>query len=350
MNYGLIIPKIETREEGAEHVLGSAGLPGAIINPSGDWLSSLPDREPQSKYGVETQACTVYGTLSALEALIFFMTGIKVNYSDRYVANVAKNRGILNPYGGADPHKIAELLRTITGNLREERAPWSADLTTVDEYYGIVGKELANLMLEGAAWYKEWKLEHEWIFLGGTPQEKRKKIQDALKKGTVCVSVAAWFEKNGLYYKPAGSGDNHWTMLAQANGDNPYKDFDSYDTYVKDLDPLFDFEIAKVYYLTPVKKTHLFLKNLGFQMTDPEVAELQKALVSLGYLIPHAVTNVFGIETRDALWHFQLYCGISDDGTHFGPRTRQTLNTILNPDAPFGGSFLTYLQSLFSGT
>lgn len=341
MNYGLIIPKIETHEEGVNHVLGAAGLTEPIINESGDWTSWLPDREPQSKNGIETQACTVYGTLTALEELIYKITGVKVNYSDRYVANVAKNRGILNPYGGADPHRIAELIRTITGNLAEGRCPWTDDVKSTDDYYNIVGQELANLMSEGYQWYKEWTLHHKWVFTGGTPQEKRDKLNDARKRGTVCVSVAAWYEKDGLYYKPEGTTDNHWV--------NNFKDariLDSYDMYEKDLDPLYDFSLAKVYFLTPAP----FLKNLYFQMMDKEVARLQTALTTLKYPIPHAVTNVYGVETRGAVASFQRDNGIVDDGSHFGPRTRYALNTKLNPAAFLGGDVWTYIASLFSGT
>lgn len=345
-SYGLVIPKIETRLEGAEHTLGSIGAP--IINAEGNWIPYLPDREPQSKNGVETQACTVYGTLSALETLVFFHTGKQVNYSDRYIANVAKNRGILDPHGGADPHKIAELIREISGNLREERCAWTADLDTVDKYYSLVGRELADLMLEGTEWYKEWELKHLWVWSGNpTPAQKRELIQEALKRGTVCTSVYAWNAQGPIYVKPQGAGDNHWQMTAQAKGNEPYDDFDSYDTYLKRLDPLFDFSLAKVYYLTPV--AHLFLKNLGWQMTDPEVMELQKALLQLGYTIPHAVTSVYGNETRNALFKFQLDHSIADDGSHFGPRTRQAMNTVLNPSAPFGGSLITYILSFFSG-
>ncbi len=348
MNYGLILPeKIETREEGAQHILGASTVPGRVINPSGDYLQAVPDREPQSKDGVETQACTVYGTLSALETLILYKTGIKVNYSDRYVANVAKNRGILDPYGGADPHKIAELIRTITGNLREDRCPWTGDIRSTDDYYNIVGQELATLMSEGPAWYKEWTMNHAWVFTGGTPQEKRTKIQDALTKGTVCVSGYAWSEQTDVYVKPPGTTDNHWFQIISAIAEKPYIAFDSYDTYLKNLDPLFDFSLAKVYFLTPA---HLFQKNLYYNQVDTEVTHLQTALISLGYVIPHAVTSTYGTETKGTVWRFQLDHGIEgNEGMNVGPRTRYEINKAINPSALFGGDILTALQALFSG-
>ena len=343
-NYGLILPeKIETREEGAEHVLGGTDRP--IINPSGSYMNNLTDAEPQSKNGVETFACTVYNSLSAIEDIIYFLTGIKVNYADKVVANLAARSGILNPKLGADPHKILELIRTISGLTDESRYPWTADITTNEQYYGM-GDELFKAIKEGQPWYKEWKLEHEWLWTGNpTPQEKRRLIQEALKRGIVCVAVDAWNKRGDVYVKLRS--ENHWTGVRKADGMEPYRIRDSYDTFDKDLDPLYDFAIAKVIYLTPVP--HLFLKNLGFQMMDEEVRHLQKALVSLNYLIPHAVTNVYGTETRSAVMAFQRDSGISDDGSHFGPRTRLALNQKLNPTAFLGGSFATWFAALFSG-
>lgn len=343
-NYGLIIPDIITREQGAEH-LGAVG-DKPTINPSGIW--PLPDREPQNKNGVETFACTVYGMLSALESLILLKTGIKVNYADRYVANVAKNRGVLDPRQGADPHKIAELIREITGNIREDRAPWGDDVKSTADYYNIVGQQLATLMLEGTAWYKEWKLEHKWVYVGGTPEQKRFALKDALIKGPVCVSVDAWSKQGDLYVKLRG--ENHWTMLTSAIDDKPYRVFDSYDNYEKDLDPLYDFSIAKVYYLTPVTPApRPFLKNLVLMQTDPEVARLQEALVGLGYPIPGATTNFYGAGTKEAVGHFQRNNGIvGDNGMHFGPLSRLKMNKALQPNLTAGGSVWTFIQSLFS--
>lgn len=349
-NYGLILPeKIETREEGAEHVLGASTVPGKVINSDGDWMLYLPDREPQSKNGVETYACTVFNTLSAIETVIYKATGVKVNYADRYVANVAKNRGILDPYVGADPHKILEMIRTISGNIIEGRCAWTDDVTTTDKYYNIVGQELANLMTEGAEWYKEWRINHYWLWTGNpTPQQKRALIKDALTKGTVCASVYAWVQQGDIYIKPDGVGENHWTMIARAEGDLPYKNFDSYDNFVKDLDPLYNFGLAKVIIVT--RPVHVFTKNLGFLTEDDEVEHLQRALLSLNYAIPHATTRFYGNETRDAIALFQKANGIlGDEGINFGPRTRYALNRTLNPSTDFIGAASLFFQSYSEG-
>lgn len=248
-NHGLVLPeKIETREEGAEHILGE-GDP--IINPTGQW--KWLNGEEQRRRGIETNGCTVFNTLRAIQTLIKFKTGIQVNYSDRYLANVAKFKGILDPRSGADPHKIAELIRTVAGCLREERLPWSDDIKTVDDYYDV--KNLTELMREGEQWYNEWEFRHKWVFNGGTPQEKAVRLKDALTKGTVCLSGVAWvFDSVNQYYiKQVGERDGHWTGLERYDGENPIIE-DSYPEsegdFEKVLAPNYDSNIAKVYYLT----------------------------------------------------------------------------------------------------
>lgn len=260
-NYGLIIPPITNKEEGAEHLLGSIPkLRGVVINESGDWTQWLPDKEPQNVRGVETNACTIYASLNAIETLLKFK-GYNVNYSDRYLANVAKSKGILNPAVGADPHRVAELIRNVAGCLKEDRLPsWTDDIKTAEDYYTL--QNLYELMKEGERWYDEWEFSHEWLFNGGTPQEKRKKIEEGLKKGTVCVSVVAWLKnEQGFYYKPQGTIDGHWTMTANAQKDR-YTIFDSYDGFIKPLVPDYDFSIAKVYYLTPAQEKRNILYNI----------------------------------------------------------------------------------------
>src|SRR3990167_5927954 len=176
-NYGLILPKIETRGEGAEHLLGSLAKP--IIKPDQDWTKFWPSGEPQKKNDVETYACTVWATLNAIETLIKFKTGLDVNYSDRYLANAARFKGILNPSVGADPHKIAELIRNVVGCLKEDRLPWTDDIKTSADYYDV--KNLAELMKEGRRWYDEYILNHEWVFKGGN---KETELKESLGKGS----------------------------------------------------------------------------------------------------------------------------------------------------------------------
>lgn len=198
-NYGLILPeRIETREEGAEHLLGSLGKP--IINETGDWTAYVPQKEPQNIRNVETQACTAYASLNAIETLLKFK-GFTVNYSDRYLAIMAG----IDPYNGADPHTTIETIRKKAGCVPEERLPFSDDVKTPEDYYDIGEIAKNELLAEGQKWYDKWELNHEYVFLGGDVKTKYQLLQDALKRGTVCVSVAAWYQNdNGLYYKPQG--------------------------------------------------------------------------------------------------------------------------------------------------
>lgn len=176
-------------------------------------------------------------------------------------------------------------------------------------------------------------------------------FEAVLKTDEIDVGAFAWpAPVNGVYPR-TGNTPNHAFKIFEPK----YYAFDNYyDTvdgdWIKRLAPDYDFVDYgyRVFISKETAPSHIFLKNLGFQMMDEEVKHLQKALVSLGYSIPHAVTNVFGTETRSALWQFQVKSGIADDGTHFGPRTRYALNTKLNPTLPFGGSAWTYLAALFS--
>jgi hypothetical protein len=344
--YGLILPEIKTRLQGAEHVLGSdLELNWPIVQPSGSWIGDLPEFQLQRKNNTETNACTVFGTNAAYGAAEHRLSGKKTDWSERYGANIAKSKGILDPTIGADPHRIAEMYRNESGLLPEEDAPWTDDVDSSAEYYSL---SVNALIPKAVQVYKTRRLHHKWLWdTPITPQEKRARIQAALPKGPVCASVAAWHYKNGLYYKPAGSGDNHWQMIAEAEGTKPYKDFDSYpDTFdgdaIKLLDPYYDFALAKVYRIEEVFT--LFVKNLAFQMTDPEIERLQRALLSLGYKLPNAVTPYYGKETRNAVWLFQLAKQINDDGSHFGPQTRAAFNVALNPKDSFG-NLVTIIRS-----
>lgn len=249
-NYGLVLPKaISNREEGAEHILGAEE---PIINLSGVW--NWLQGEPQRLRNVETYACTVFGTIRGIETLIKFKTGIEVNYLKRYLANVAKFKGVLNPKIGANPHDILELIRKVSGLLKEGKlVEWDESVKTSEDYYNL--KDIELLIKEGQEWWNDWTFNHKWIWNNNpSPEEKQRLLKDALKTGTVCVSVVAWKERNGFYYKEKGEKDSHWTGLERYDGERPIIE-DSYPEsegdFEKTLEPNYDFNIAKVFFLTP---------------------------------------------------------------------------------------------------
>lgn len=250
-NYGLSFEPVNENDWIFGAALGKAD--GEVINFTGNWLPYLPDKEAQSRRGIETNGCTIWASLNAIETLLA-LKGYKVNYSDRYLANVAFSKGKLNPSSGADPRNVVEIIRTIAGCLNEGIVPWTEEIKTVEEFYGISAVELAKLIKEGERWFDKWELNYKLLW-GGNPTQtdKRALIEDALAKGTVCASVVAWsMGEDGKYTKVPGSPDGHWTQIAHAPKDK-YVIFDSYDGYLKDLDPLYDFNRAMIFYLTPAQ-------------------------------------------------------------------------------------------------
>jgi len=275
--YGLVIPEIITEGKKANYILGGfSKLKGEVINPSGDWTQYLPAGEPQA-IRFETFGCTSFATNNAKEALEKFKTGNIFNNSDR-VLYIASDT---DPNIGNDPHKVAETGRKI-GFAPEETLPYTVDIKTIQEFNSP--KPLTPEIVKKAnEFFNKFEFGHEWVFTSGSPQDKQEKLKEALTKGTVCVSVHAWVEKDGKYIKPTGATDNHWTMLARYDGDCPVI-FDSYadgagDPFLKTLSPFYDFSIAKVYYLFPSeKKISIFQQIINILA---KIVGLQKILVNI---------------------------------------------------------------------
>lgn len=327
-NYGLILPReIKTKKEGAMHVLGSSLLPSDIVNEKHDWQPFSKDLEYQALFG-ETNSCTVQATVNAKQ-LYDNKDGGDSQNSKKYIANLAVLLNVLNPKFGADPHRLLELVRLYTGFIAEGKLPNEAP------FYGVDTDLLQSLRDEdGQFWLNFNKFNHGWLWVDQPAVAKKPGIiHDALGMGPVAVSGKAWYtNEKGLYYKPDFSVDNHFFVILAVEEDH-YVALDSYPPYIKKLDLSFDFTIAKVIYVRP---QYMFTKNLGFGTRNREMPKLQEALTKeLGYSIPHAVTDYFGSETKDALYRFQTSQGIVDDGTHFGPRTRYAINKKLNPS--YGG-------------
>lgn len=258
-DHGFIAPVIERDH----YILGAANeyANAPIINEKGNWNSYKPPAELQNKNGLETSNCSNYGTHNALETLGDFhkFDDFPSNLSERY-------SGVLTETTeqGNDPHKVIEKIRNEIGGIAEEMLPFGPDIDSWKKYYWP--KPMQNAYINvGRKLITKFKIGHEWVFLlQGTPAQKAAKLEYALKRGTVCVSVLAWKRRGGLYWKDVGESDNHWCQLLRRNSNGTWRVYDHYDGYEKDLESGYDFGFAKVYYLRryapgeiPEKKSQL---------------------------------------------------------------------------------------------
>ena len=241
MNFGFK-PDIITDDN---YVLGGNKLPKIVLQPDGDWSKYLPEYEPQSKRGIETQNCTSFGTLSAIEMMKRRIYKKTVNYSDRFLGIVADT----NPLNGNTPHTVCEAIRK-NGLVKESDLPFDDKIKSPKDYYQPKPPP-DSLIQKGLKWLKLYDFGHEWVFTPTTaPDNKVEAIKEALKYSPLGVSVYAWRELSGLYYKPLGAEDNHWCVLYKVNDDGTYQIFDTYDGGIKTLERGYNFWFCKRYHLT----------------------------------------------------------------------------------------------------
>ena len=215
-SFGLVIEPLAP----SDYVAGDGQLTGEVINPSGDWLPFVPVFEHQAPL-FETNSCASQATMNAIEGLYKCLFGIEPNHSDRMLA---KGSGT-DPKKGNSPQKVAEFFRKNWSVLEED---WPmAGVQTVEEYY----KQFPDLLYSKAEIVRgEGTFGYEAI-----TNPTKLKLQDALTKGVVCISVAAWGkDENGIYYKPSSWRDNHWVWLLKIKENGNYLIFDSYDPSIKE--------------------------------------------------------------------------------------------------------------------
>ena len=251
--YGFIPDKII---EGDHWMLGGySGVIGAIINPSGNWMECLPDSETQRRK-TETQSCVSFGALNQIEMLMWYKYKIKVNYSDRFLAIMSET----NPYGGNSPHKVYETIRKY-GCIPEEMLPFTDDITTPEQYHdkSAITQEMLNA---GKKWSEAWDYKHEWAYFDDAPlKEKQEANKEGLKRSPVALSVAAWYFRDGKYYKPENTGDNHWIggIIVGYEDQKSWLVLDSYPEsegdFIKELEWDYNFSFAKIIHLEKKQAT-----------------------------------------------------------------------------------------------
>lgn len=244
-NYGLIIeqPRVSDYIVGA----GSAVKPQDILNINGDWQPKVPEGEYQNGVYFDTMACVTFSALNCIEMIFKAKFGIDINFSDRFTAKMSGTSLKGNTF-----QRVADSIRN-DGLLLEEDWDYPRTQRTPvfvrDEYY----EEIPDVLKERAKKFlDDYEIQYEWVPTTET------QIQEALQYAPLQVQVVAWYDKDkdGIYEKPAGVDFNHGTTLISKDK----KVFDSYDPFIKQLEPNYTFGNYALKYQVN-KKTPMTLQD-----------------------------------------------------------------------------------------
>lgn len=208
-----------------------------LLQVDGQWDRWLPTYEHQARNGVETSACTVFGTLNALEMLHKRKYGKEPNYCERYGSQVCG----VTQYG-ASPHEVIEIIRMYAGTIKERYLPFHKDIKTWHEYNS--GVTLLH-RLKGLRWLFDYEVGHEWVLTGDG--DTATLLKGALRMSPVGIAVNAWTPHRDMYIR-AGA-DNHWCVLVGYKEKEYWTVYDSYDGGLKKLAWDYGFYRAKRYTL-----------------------------------------------------------------------------------------------------
>lgn len=250
---------------------------GAVaLMPDGHgWGKYKPLEEPQSRR-FETSTCTVFATLKALITLATrYGYDFPKNCSERFSAIVAK---VKPP--GANPFDVAESIRT-TGVIHESVLPFTDEMYDITQFFHPDPMD-EGLVKEANKIVKRLDLGHEYLF-NGKATNKSKLLREGLSRGTVCVSVHAWKQKDGIYYKEATDKDGHWVQLIDYKEGEYWLISDQYKPYEKKVAWNTDFQTAEVYFMKPNPTGLAPVERSYFSRILARISEaLTRMLIRLG--------------------------------------------------------------------
>lgn len=226
-------PVIKDSDKNFEKKFGDNGISGSIINETGDWTKYLAPNELQSQNGVESSACFVEANQKTIGILKEYQYGIKdENYSARFNALLSDGTEV-----GGDPLKGAYSIKK-DGLIPQSMMDWK-DIETWGDYHSWKGTDKDKCISKGQQEAREWDKKYYILFEKDDPIEvKYNNIRQALKRSPVPISVYAWLEKDGAYYKPNGADDTHLTTAIVVDiKDNCLIVQDTYEPFIKKLAP-----------------------------------------------------------------------------------------------------------------
>jgi hypothetical protein len=219
---------------------GSGQLTGTPLRPDGDWRDYLPPEEDQNVRGIESSACYVEAQQHTIATLEEEHLGeVDNNYSARF--NALLSNGSEN---GGDPLTGADSIRN-DGMVPDSLMPFGNNIQSWGDFHSWKGVNEGMVRAIGKEYLKKKKLGSDIVFEKWEPlATKYAKLKRALTFSPCPVSVTAWFENDGLYYKQEDMDDNHLVELIYIDADNHPYIRDTYAPYVKKLEANFNFDFG----------------------------------------------------------------------------------------------------------
>lgn len=164
-----------------------------------------------------------------------------MNYSDRWLAWKADTRE------GGTPQNTAETLRKF-GVPLQEKWDFNSDVNSFEEFYKNPPLELS---IEATKDFKDnYDFLHEYV-----PTDIEN-LKQALKLSPLGIGTPAWFiNEKGLYYRPEGMQDNHFTTLIGYKDKEYWIIFDTYEQNIKHLDWNINPSVAKRFHIQKKEPT-----------------------------------------------------------------------------------------------
>ncbi len=233
-NYGFVIPEILPED----FVLGGSKLPITVLRNDGQWPELLVPHEQQNLFAVETTNCVGFASSTIWEMLIKYQYNDERNFSDRALGIMAGTR----PPGNT-PNKVAYTAHK-WGLIPEALLPFSDTITSASEYFSP--SPLPQPILDAATYFlTQYELGYEWVFAGGSMQEKHEKMMEALRYSALGLAVFAWHEENGMYIQDAMA--NHWCVAIGYVKNQYWLIKDSYPPFIKKVPWNSDFAFSMRY-------------------------------------------------------------------------------------------------------
>jgi len=247
-----IYPKITEKDR----VYGGGIFSELVIKPNGDWRNVEIPNEDQNVAGVESSACYIEAQQSSDATFKEYIYGIQDdNYSARF--NALLSGGTEN---GGDPIKGAMSIKK-DGVIPQEMMDWK-DIKSWQDFHSWKGVNKEQCIFKGQEDANQWDKRFKIIAEKYTPLEtKFINLKEGLKRGLCQISVSAWYERNGQYYKPKGMQDNHFVKVEYVDKDNSIHIKDTYYPYKKVLEPNYDFDFG-MYRTLRKLSTEEVLKNI----------------------------------------------------------------------------------------